>query len=51
MFNTGWEVGTVKCVQKDIEFAVFHESDQEHERDKLLSSGYTTYVWVSDRSI
>ena len=36
-FNTGWEVGTMKCVEKNGEFAFFYESDQqlhEHELNK-----------------
>ena len=28
-FNTGWEVGTVKGVEKSGEFAVFYESDKQ----------------------
>ena len=34
--NTGWDVGTVRCLE-NAEFAVFHESDQQlykHEPNK-----------------
>jgi hypothetical protein len=36
-FNTWWEVGTVRCLEKNGEFAVFDASDQQlykHEPNK-----------------
>ena len=43
-FNTGWEVGTVRCVEKKGEFAVFYESEQQlytHELNQRQITGYT----------
>ena len=39
-FNTGWEVGTVRCVEKNSEFAVFYESDQQLYKHELNKTDY-----------
>jgi len=41
-FNNGWEVGTVKCVEKNGEFAAFYESDQKLQKHELHKIDY----WV-----
>ena len=41
-FNTGWEVVTVKCVEKNFsgEFAFFYESDQQLHEHELNKTDY-----------
>jgi len=33
--NTRWDVGTVRCLEKNGEFAAFYESDQQLSKHKL----------------
>jgi hypothetical protein len=39
-FNAGWELGTVKGVEKSGEFAVFHESDSQLWKQDLNEQHY-----------
>jgi hypothetical protein len=39
-FNTGWEVGTVKGVEKSDEIAVFYESDSQLWKKELDKKDY-----------
>ena len=46
-FNTGWEVGTVRCVEKKGEFAVFYESEQQLYTHELNQTDYGVHKdWV-----
>ena len=46
-FNTWWKVGTVRCLEKNVEFAVFYESDQQPYKRELSKTDYGAHKYLA----